>query len=475
MRSKSFEQVGALALTSWVVAAACLLSGCSSVETITDPARHPVAGEWLLEIDSTDVGHAQVPVLLEVTGDRFEAHSPAGSARRLFGLWKYLLARSFTSYFERGALMHLKEGRIEIRDRTWIHADLTSITGSLRFSGTVDGDRLEGTLTRGSRVVAVVSGERRESSLPLRDYPALARGVIAEAEAHHYDPKLAQGAAWRDYAAQLEAGAAECRDDADLLFLAYYLRSKLPFSHFHIYAPMRRELPAASESTPAPPPRIGVEEVAPGVAHLRIRSFAGGRDEIDAAFAKILEQGYASLIVDLRGNPGGNVSAMRVASYLVDGPRPGGVFVTRRWFEENDIPPGPDRLASLPRFHDADVALLRAWLAEEPAIALEILPVERRYLGRVMVLTDRRTASSSEPLVYGIKLHELGTIVGERTAGVMLSGEQVPIGDGWMVMLPTADYYAADGYRIDGAGVEPDVHAPSREALERALELLGAK
>lgn len=93
----------------------------------------------------------------------------------------------------------------------------------------------------------------------------------------------------------------------------------------------------------------------------------------------------------------------------------------------------------------------------------------------MVVLTDRRTASSSEALVYGIKLHGLATVVGERTSGVMLSGEQFPIGDGWMVMLPTADFYAADGYRIDGAGVEPDVHAPPREALARALESLGAK
>ena len=84
-----------------------------------------------------------------------------------------------------------------------------------------------------------------------------------------------------------------------------------------------------------------------------------------------------------------------------------------------------------------------------------------------------RTASTCEPIVYALQQHHLATIVGQRTAGAMLNGESFTAGDGFVVTVPTATYYASDGFRIDRQGVTPDIAVPETgDALEYALQLI---
>jgi carboxyl-terminal processing protease len=52
----------------------------------------------------------------------------------------------------------------------------------------------------------------------------------------------------------------------------------------------------------------------------------------------------------------------------------------------------------------------------------------------------------------------------------MLNGEFFPVGDGFQLIVPTADYYTADGIRLDHRGVEPDIKAKPDKALDAALE-----
>ena len=47
------------------------------------------------------------------------------------------------------------------------------------------------------------------------------------------------------------------------------------------------------------------------------------------------------------------------------------------------------------------------------------------------------------------------------------------IGGEFNLWVPTADFYASDGYRIDRQGVIPDIVTEPEEALDKALELIG--
>jgi C-terminal processing protease CtpA/Prc len=75
--------------------------------------------------------------------------------------------------------------------------------------------------------------------------------------------------------------------------------------------------------------------------------------------------------------------------------------------------------------------------------------------------------------VYGLKQHKFATLVGETTAGAMLSGFPIDLPHGFALFLPVGDYYTADGKRIDMVGVSPNIKVNQAQALEKALELIG--
>jgi C-terminal processing protease CtpA/Prc len=53
----------------------------------------------------------------------------------------------------------------------------------------------------------------------------------------------------------------------------------------------------------------------------------------------------------------------------------------------------------------------------------------------------------------------------------MLSSETFNLDNDYKITLPTADYYASDGYKIDGNGVEPSIKTNSQDALQKAIEI----
>ena len=67
------------------------------------------------------------------------------------------------------------------------------------------------------------------------------------------------------------------------------------------------------------------------------------------------------------------------------------------------------------------------------------------------------------------------TLIGETTAGAMLSSQFFDIGDGYAVRIPIADYYTASGVRIEGVGVAADIAVEPSRALDRARDLAASR
>ena len=163
--------------------------------------------------------------------------------------------------------------------------------------------------------------------------------------------------------------------------------------------------------------------------------------EIDAALREL--RTADSLILDLRGNSGGDVKALE---------RLAGAFFDR----------------------DVKIADPRGRTPMKPLMARK-----RRdaYRGRMIVLVDADSASAAELLARVLQLEHRATIVGDRTAGSVR--QAVAIKD--VAMIADADMVMADGRSLENAGVVPDVIAlPSAQdlaaardvVLERALALL---
>lgn len=60
-------------------------------------------------------------------------------------------------------------------------------------------------------------------------------------------------------------------------------------------------------------------------------------------------------------------------------------------------------------------------------------------------------------LAYAIRKHNLGTLVGERTAGAVLGSRAEVLSDGSLLFMAVSDV-EIDGERLEGVGVEPHIH-----------------
>lgn len=80
------------------------------------------------------------------------------------------------------------------------------------------------------------------------------------------------------------------------------------------------------------------------------------------------------------------------------------------------------------------------------------------------ILIDAFTASSSEFFASGMQALGRARIFGEASAGQALPAAMLRLPNGDVLMHPIADHEDADGRRVEGTGVIPDVHTPLTRA-----------
>ena len=116
----------------------------------------------------------------------------------------------------------------------------------------------------------------------------------------------------------------------------------------------------------------------------------------------------------------------------------------------NGIPPSKQFLWLL-AFRYGPAMLMKA------PIVLETEGLGRRsFHGNILLLVDRHTASAAEMIVAFARENGLATIVGEKTAGRLLSATSVKVGHGYRLALPTGAYYTWKGSVLEGTAIEPD-------------------
>jgi C-terminal processing protease CtpA/Prc len=169
-----------------------------------------------------------------------------------------------------------------------------------------------------------------------------------------------------------------------------------------------------------------------------------------------------SLIIDLRGNTGGGIGALRVMSLLTPDRIPVGFALDRKRVTPN-LDSEKQRFR---RFHAIPASKKALWmlalkfaptmLAKTP-IVLETEGLGRKvFHGRVTLLVNRHTASAAEMIVAFARENSLANIIGEKTAGKLLSATSVKVGHGFRLALPTGAYHTWNGMVLEGMPIEPD-------------------
>jgi len=202
-----------------------------------------------------------------------------------------------------------------------------------------------------------------------------------------------------------------------------------------------------------------------GLGYLRVAMFPGMVGvEVANEISKSVEQlgSVESVIIDLRGNTGGGIGALRVMSLLTPSQIPVGFALDRRRVTANLE---SEKLAfrRFSRIPSSTKTLWRLALKFAPAMMAKkpiVLQTEglgrKPFHGRIVLLVNRHTASAAEMIVAFARENKLATIVGEKTAGRLLSATSVKVGNGFRLALPTGAYYTWKGEVLEGTPIEPD-------------------
>lgn len=205
-----------------------------------------------------------------------------------------------------------------------------------------------------------------------------------------------------------------------------------------------------------------------GIGYLKVAMFPGmiGVEVANSMSIAVDALGNISrLIIDLRGNTGGGAGALRLMSLMTPTRVPVGFSPGKRW-AKRDLAVEKSRFPRLGKIPASKGALWLLGLQFLPALVTKspiVLETEglgsKPYDGKIVLLVDRHTASAAEMVTIFAKENHLATIVGEKTAGRLLSATSVKVGHGFRLALPTGAYFTWNGTALEGSPIEPDVIA----------------
>ena len=163
-----------------------------------------------------------------------------------------------------------------------------------------------------------------------------------------------------------------------------------------------------------------------GYIHIPDMGVAGLNEFVKHYYPQL---GKKALIIDDRGNGGGNVSPMII-----------------------------ERLMRTPHFFTMHTNQSTG----------SVNPVGT-FLGPKVLLVNEYSASDGDLFPYRFKYNKLGTVIGHRTwGGVVGYSGTIPVVDGGSIVTPSYAPFAADGsgFIIEGHGVDPDILLENDPYLE---------
>lgn len=151
-------------------------------------------------------------------------------------------------------------------------------------------------------------------------------------------------------------------------------------------------------------------------------------EEVDRLIKDVRK--YQTLILDLRGNPGG---LLKTLERLVGSVMDHDVTIARRVGRKSDLKP--------------EVAKSRG---------------AGGFSGKLIVLVDSRSGSAAELFARVVQLEHRGTVLGDRTAGAVMEARRYQFHQGldtqifYGASITEADLIMADGKSLEHVGVAPD-------------------
>ncbi len=170
-------------------------------------------------------------------------------------------------------------------------------------------------------------------------------------------------------------------------------------------------------------PTVNTRMLDDGIGYLQITEFDDVTyDQFVEGMAELRGNDIKGLVIDLRSNPGGNLSTV--------------CDIARQLLPEGHIVYTMDREGNREDYdcdgkHEIDIP--------------------------VVVLVNKYSASASEILAGALKDYQKATLVGTTTYGKGIVQRIINLKDGTAVKLTVSSYYTPNGVNIHGIGIDPDV------------------
>ena len=171
---------------------------------------------------------------------------------------------------------------------------------------------------------------------------------------------------------------------------------------------------------------VRMVEMGEGIEYVRLRQFQEqSPHDLDAALDKLRRNGMKALILDLRNNPGGLLTAA--------------VEVSEKFIDDG----------KLVVYTEGRVRNQNMRFSAHAKRGYSQLPM--------VVLVNQGSASASEIVAGALQDWGRATIVGTQTFGKGSVQTIIPLSDGSGLRLTTAKYFTPKGRSIHGKGITPDI------------------
>ena len=159
----------------------------------------------------------------------------------------------------------------------------------------------------------------------------------------------------------------------------------------------------------------------------------------DAIDKMISNENIKGLIIDLRGNPGGELQTVcQIIDYMVKD-RDGTYTLNQK---DDIFEPGKTLIVYI---KEKDQIVDAAYASDGHEVDLPIV-----------ILTDFSTASAAELFTETMRDYKKAKIVGVKTYGKGVVQQIIPLDDGSAVKFTVSEYFPPSGYSIDKKGIVPD-------------------
>jgi carboxyl-terminal processing protease len=171
---------------------------------------------------------------------------------------------------------------------------------------------------------------------------------------------------------------------------------------------------------------VRTHDLGQGIAYLRLRQFQEQTaHDVETAMDKFVKNGAKALVLDLRNNPGGLLTAA--------------VEVSEKFLDDG----------KLVVYTEGRVRNQNMRFAAHAKKPYQQLPM--------VVLVNQGSASASEIVAGALQDYGRAVIVGTQTFGKGSVQTIIPLSDGSGLRLTTAKYFTPKGRSIHGKGIAPDI------------------